>query len=67
MPLAGTDTLAAPGGPRRARRRCPAPSASNLGSSLCPPALGCHVFSCEAKASNNATVLVGPLWTTGTA
>src|SRR5204862_426034 len=29
-------------------------SASNLGSSLCAPALACSVFSLEAKASNNA-------------
>jgi hypothetical protein len=37
----------------RAKNRT-ALSTSNLGSSLCLPALACNVFSFEAKASNNA-------------
>ena len=56
-----------PGRPRwRAKNRA-ALSASNLGTSPCPPALACSVFSLEAKASNNArpdwrpTKLVVPL------
>ena len=59
-------------GTRQVRARCRAKkrtalSTSNLGSSLCAPALACNDFSFEAKASNSARpdcardVLVVPL------
>jgi hypothetical protein len=57
-PVAGTRHVTVAGG-ALSRLRCRAKnrtalSDSNLGSSLCLPALACNVFSFEAKASNSA-------------